>query len=320
MRFYELNCLNSARDFSPKGHEIAGDEAEKVISKQIKSATNGLSFIYNGKRVPRPDSAGRYEIDIILLTRQHLYVLEVKSYSGSLSKVGSNWIQTRRNGEQVEHEDNLYKNQLKLEALNHYLRNFKIPDGYIQQRVLFYKDLILSPEIARDPRVVTHDQIKSFVPKVSLFKRVEDQFFAALIHFLVSEEEKQSARESVMTKRINSDVCRSIGEKIDMLRTWDEICLKGGRIIRGDAYCLYIEGKEYEIRNIEASTGFSCKWTRNKLFGFIKSLRGKPLGFVNSKHRKHELTPSKDKIKMHRVGRPKPEYIYLREVEWFCKG
>lgn len=320
MSFDELKNLKSARSFDPLGHEIAGDEAENHIARKLKSIAKGTSFIFKGKRVPRTDSNGRYEIDIIFLTQHHLYVLEVKNYSGKLVKDGENWVQTRRNGEELVYEDIIRKNQLKLNALAHYLKDQNLPTDFIQQRVLFFNDLELAPEIANDDQVITYNQIQSFIPKKSLFKRVEEQFFTALIYFLVKEEEIQSARESVLSKRISSESCKKVGENIDSLRTWDEICLRGGRVMRGDAYTLHINNEEHSLRDIESKSGFSCIWTRNSLIGFYKALKGKPLGSIKSRHKKIDLTPSTDKVKFHRVGALNPEYVYLREIEWFCKG
>ena len=320
MSFQEFRSLKEAQLSPPQGHELAGDEAENQIAKYLQSASQGRVHIFKGKRVPRFDSRGRYEIDIILLTQKHLYVLEIKNFTGSLVKAGETWVQVRRSGEQVTHEDSIHKNQLKLEAISRFLSNFVLPKDFIQQRVLFYKELTLSPEIKGDSRVVTSNQIESFLPKKSLFKRAEEQFLSALIHFLVKEEEKQAAREAVLENQITENKLESVGKSIRELRTWDEVCLFGGQIIRGDAYSLHVEGKRYPLQYLEASTGFSCKWSRSRLVGFYKAIKGKPLGTLKTQHRSVNLVPSEEKLQIHRVGQPKPEYIYLKDIEWFTKG
>lgn len=320
MDINELNILLNSKPNQPLGHEVAGDIAEIAVSESLKMNSDKSFKIFQSKRVPKPNFQGRYEIDIILLTPQHLYVLEVKNFTGSLISEGNIWKQVKTDGEVITFKNLLTHNEKKLEALKHYLTtNIDIPTNFFQQRVIFFNDINLDTKISSDPRVLTYQQLSSIAPKSSLSKKISNGFLSLLVQFLISEDDKQTANDGLFNAKVSDEILISLSNKIDQLRTWDEIGLYGGRILRGDAKTLILD-EEYPLSNLTSETGFYCQWTRKRSSALFKALRNKPLGYLDSKHRLIALKPSKDKIIMHVVGNSMDTEIYLKDVEWFCKG
>lgn len=322
MSFKELKLLRTATKHLPQGHEVAGAAAEEAIKQQLKKSARSGTRIFQGKRVPRSNGQGRYEIDLILVTSRYLYILEVKNFSGSLQDHGTEWIQTKRNGATVSHQNIVEHNQNKLEALKSHLSSsdIDIPDGYIQQRVLFYNNLKLAQSIEQDPRVVTHQQIQSFLPKRSILKGMEDKFFAALITFLVDEERRQDARSSLLNHKLAKSAVKSINQAVGELRTWDCVGLYGGRVLTGDAKQLFVDNDNHSLRNTPTHEGFSTQWTRSRLLGFCKALSRKSLGKMRTRHRKISLNAETDRLRFRPAGSKNDIDIYLRELDWFSKG
>ena len=48
---------------------------------------------------------GRYEIDLVVLTRKQISAIEIKNWSGSVTSDGENWIQTRMDASKIVHSD-----------------------------------------------------------------------------------------------------------------------------------------------------------------------------------------------------------------------
>lgn len=326
MNFTQLKHVFSATRHEPLPHEVAGHVAEEEIQKILSGTLTSDSYLFNGRRVPVGHGQnGRYEIDLLLLTPRHLYVLEIKNYSGQLMQNSrGGWTQIKRDQSYIDHDNIVEKNQKKLNSLRAYLKKFGIddlPDGFVQQRVLFYNPkLIVCEKIKTDPSVVTADKLYEFLTAKDLRDGIANTLFAALIRVVVAEEERQDALNAMLGHKVSLDNLAEIANAVKVLRTFDRVGLYGGRILTGDVKHLIYDGEIHNLRSIGTGVGFTCRWTRGRVLGFISAYRKVPLGFIQTQSGEKPLNPLQDKILIRSAGGEEDSEFDLSEVEWFVKG
>ena len=146
----------------------AGRNAEKSLQSMFDAKLFfKKSCIFHSKRVPYQsgDRRGRYEIDLIVLTQKQICAIEIKNWSGSVRRDGNHWVQTKRNGNEVVHEDPIEKNRKKLDVLCNYLEKCgcRLPNTRVSKVIQWNSGLVVDSKIANDPDLIRHFQLEKFL-------------------------------------------------------------------------------------------------------------------------------------------------------------
>lgn len=252
----------------------AGRDGEDFLQSLLKKHFND-SFLkkerakfYSGKRIPRNDSSGKYEADLIVLTQRFIYLIEIKNWSGTLvpfnvypgyQRQGIRakskkelqelsdddlWLQVKRyyakggveQTEYVLHEDMLKLNAKKRETLVEYLKNsgIKIDERKIIHKVVFVNQKFEIQENMKNENLITYSEILHFIQSTGRSSLVEG-VIKGLISLLVSQENARVISE-IWYRSLDPKTFDDLDKCISSLRTWDYVKLNGGRILAGDCY------------------------------------------------------------------------------------
>jgi hypothetical protein len=244
----EIKDVTGPREvFRERSAKEAGDNAEKAVHRLVQTHPNFEGArIFDNKRVPLRDTDGKKskkskkgEIDILIVTEQRIYVLEVKDWSGRLEVDGDHWLYTPRSQEaeprETEPRENwIEKNRVKAQALVEYLRGHGLPvsPDIVTSRILFMNDKIdMVDEIARHPDVIVRHQLESYFAKQPSRYSLAERVMASLIRWLFDKDHEALAHG---TASWSQGDFRAACEHIATLRTFDKVVLCGGRQLPGD--------------------------------------------------------------------------------------
>jgi Holliday junction resolvase-like predicted endonuclease len=300
----------------------AGRNAEQflhgIITTNLKYKD---SYCFVEKRVPSKKENRRFEIDLIVLTKKQLHVLEVKNWSGKLYPEGDSWIQEKRDGRKIVHPNLTTYQAKKTQVLIEYLKKFNIniDSSYIRQKVLFINpNLHIDPTIISNPDVIPRDKLDKYLKSqkgTSLFENI----LHSLIEICLDSEKSKIILEGLFNSMPSKEVNKARSALSD-LRTWDRIKLNGGKILKGDAHYLLIDNRKIDLINLSPEEKISFNWQRNRFVSLINVVLDKPFGEAKVLNQTYKLNPKFDKIRFHTVGKEKPTNIPLKCVDWFVRG
>ena len=300
----------------------AGRNAERflhgIITTNLKYKD---SYCFSGKRVKSKKEGRRFEIDLIVLTKKQLHVLEVKNWSGQLYMDGDSWIQEKRDGRIIVHPNLTTYQAKKTQVLIEYLKKFNIniDSSYIRQKVLFINpNLHIDPTIISNPDVIPRDKLDNYLKSQKGTSLFENMLYS-LIEICLDSEKSKIILEEVFKSMQSSEVNKA-KSALSELRTWDRIKLNGGKILNGDAYYLLINNRKIYLQNLPPEEKILFNWKRNRFIGLINVVLDKPWGETKVLNRTYQLNPKFDKIRFHSVGDEKPTSISLKCVDWFVRG
>ncbi|MEZ9552738.1 nuclease-related domain-containing protein [Vibrio breoganii] len=318
MSIKDWKTLNNIKPQQELGHIEAGRDAEEYFLNLVESHFNHDSVdAFVGKRVPKP-GRGRYEIDIILLSGKKLYLIEIKNWSGTLSSEQGEWVQTKRNGEQIRHKDICQLNQKKLEAIQAYFnkRGVAVPKGFAAHKTVFMNQNLafLGNEISGDDSVIRRQDLGSFLnsQKGAGFGRA---LVFALIDFIFGKQKQVKHAEALPAKTL-----LSMKQHLRELRTWDELEMYGGRVLTGDAIELVVDGRTYDLRDKESGQGLVFHWNRKRFASLVYTFIGEPLGYVQTQDSKIPLRCEDDYVLFHNAGSRQPEQVRVASLCSLTKG
>ena len=95
--------------FEEDGKIFAARRSERA-AKRLVSLHHSTNFghIFSNTRVPRDPTAsamGRYELDLLVITPRRVVNLEIKNWSGKLRVQRDQWVQQRRDGSELAHDN-----------------------------------------------------------------------------------------------------------------------------------------------------------------------------------------------------------------------
>jgi Holliday junction resolvase-like predicted endonuclease len=279
------------------------------------------AYAFVSKRIPSKDGSRRYEIDLIIVTKKQIHVIEVKNWSGSLKESGQSWIQTKRDGRVINHQKMTDLNSTKSHALQSFLRskNVSIESSFFITKIVFVnKRLRIDPVIENDPRIVTYNDLDKYMNQ-----QKGTSFGERLIHSIIEHTFTVSKRTRILKKKFSSmtqDQFEQIRKELESLRSWDKLLLFGGKILTGDA--LYISHDQGRLNLKDQYSGYSVKfkWTRNKGMNLIKAIGGSSLGTAKTPNGRIPLNAVSNYIKFHPAGQVKPSNFRLIRVENLILG
>lgn len=302
---------------------LAGRKAEGFLHQLVRSnlkCKDAHCFI--GKRIPSLRDRRRYEIDLIVLTKKQLHVIEVKNWSGELFTRNSQWVQRKRNGEEIEHPDLAQYNARKMQALTQYLQDHgvAVPPGFIRQTVLFmHPGLRMSSEIATHPHVIPRAMLDAYL-KSQRGSSMAERMLHSVVEACLNMENSKVVLEGLFSA-LHSSQLKSAVAALSELRTWDRVCFYGGRVEQGDMIGLTINGEYIDLKALSAGEGMDFRWVRGKLWSLVWALLTKwPMGLV--KYQGKTMLPDidTDSIHFHRVGDTEPVTIGLAWLSWLRRG
>jgi hypothetical protein len=308
----------------PENPEVeAGRLAEEFLKELVDSNLkfkNGYAFL--GKRIPSARHSRRFEVDLIVLTRKHIHVLEVKNWSGELYTEGRFWIQTRRNGTEVEHPSLTSHNHEKKEALISFLKTqgISIDPAIISQKIIFmnHRLRILSQSIIDNPNVIQAHELDRYLATQRGTSGAE-RFVHSVIELLLDKEKSGIVLGGLFKSMHGQDFKAAIAA-LRSLETWDQLRLYGGKTLVGDGLQLITQEGTVDLKALPNGGKFRLKWLRSKVMGLLLCGFGSvPIGKLHLPGDKILLTPD-DQIKFHLAMEERPSFIPAREVDQFIRG
>ncbi|NIY98384.1 NERD domain-containing protein, partial [Salipiger sp. HF18] len=290
---------------------VAGRDAELALRSMVSSHLSWKSAsIFHSKRVPansRSPRRGRYEVDLIVLSQKQISAIEIKNWSGSVRILGSSWIQERRNGKEVIHDDPLDKNQKKLESLCAFLeaKNIRVPKARISRVILWNRNVSIPSAVARRDEIVMHHELERFLShqKASGFG---ERFLMSVLELCLEQEASQIAADgffSAIPVRDYDAATRAISQ----LESFDKLELYGGKVLSGDLLELRVNGQSIPLKDLPSGGIVRVECIRSKLISFFAAVFGsRPMIWLSEPFGSVPASP-RDRVLFHPAGQEKPE-------------
>lgn len=233
-RLEQANQAANPQEHLEEEHVKAGRNAEVsfVSDLRLKSGLD-KSNLFCCLRIPDRYKARKREIDVVVLTADGIFCIEVKYWSGTItrSEDGSKWIQTRTKQiatnsfttNQIEHKNSATETEAKARLLRDYLirKEVYVAENLFHSRVVFCNgNAELDEQIANNSVVVK--------PSADHDKFIES-FSRGLFQSL-----SESVVPSWISGKLSYSQMHQIRNVLSTTGTWDIIHLNGGRQLYGD--------------------------------------------------------------------------------------
>ncbi|GMV93180.1 MAG: hypothetical protein AMXMBFR82_29580 [Candidatus Hydrogenedentota bacterium] len=300
---------------------IGGRNAELFLQRMVKNNLRFKSaYFFHSKRVPSPAERRRYEIDLIVLTKKQIHIIEVKNLSGAITANADKWIQTKRNGMQVLMESPIVRNDRKMRVLETHLQKcgVDLDSSYFSQRVvLMNPNVNLCRVVAHSPRVIQRHQLDKYL-KRSGGIGFGEQLIHSVIEYCLDTEASDAVLDGMfqsMTSSMQSRIRHSLG----CLETFDKVLLYGGKVLPGDILDFRLSRGPISLAEIQSGEVLSLRWSRNRLLGIANVVLDRPLGILKRGKTSQVVAPG-DSVYFHKVGEKSPMHIDLARVDALIKG
>ncbi|KAG4972793.1 hypothetical protein AAZX31_11G009300 [Glycine max] len=240
--------------------DIEGSDSSALFSVADRLKKLYGANVYVGLRIPDADTASRQSIDMVLLTKQELWVISVKNFSGILTIGGDGcWVCEKPDKHKAErHPDPVEEARKQASILQSYLeqRGVALPEGYISCKVILPNPKLCTvPADGFPSEVITHDQWTRLKPepKSMLSSWVKGAFRSG----------KKDMQESV-NQNLDFVLCSA--------PIWDRVQLKGNKYVLGEF--LEFKGKQEDVealRHIRRSKVGRIIIQKTSMFGLAPS-------------------------------------------------
>lgn len=303
---------------------LAGARGELSLRRVMgRHQASRFGHIFGGKRVPRDPgapAAGRYEIDLVVVTPRQIAIVEVKHWSGTLRLDGDQWVYQRRSGEMQAFGSLVAHNENKVRALQRYLgaSGLTLPHTRFAQMVVFTHPRIdLDERLAAHPNVVTLYELQTSGSRLGRGVSGAEFLMAKLIERCAKPTTADKLTDGFF-EMLTPTATVHIADAVGRLRSWDLIRLHGGRELTGDLLWVRIDGKRFEA--LPSGQKAALHWWRGKLWGLVPLAGWAPFGRLRG-----SLLPAgpigvDDCAYFHEAGRPRPSVIGLRYVDELRTG
>ncbi|MFB3788727.1 MAG: nuclease-related domain-containing protein [bacterium] len=300
----------------------AGREAEQFALELVDTHVRYKNAsCYLGKRLPSKEHGRRFEIDLVVLTPNRIYLFEIKNWSGELKASGADWIQIRRNGEMVQGPNLVDYNQTKVNVVRNFLRSqgIELDRSYFSNRVIFMNPrLQVDPVIVSHPHVITRDRLEGYL-SAQRGNTLAERFARSIIETCLDTETGKALNDRLFHAMPSGDF-QAVQDLFATVRTWDKVGLHGGKVLTGDVLKLTLGGRALNITDFAPGTLLRLSWTRNRIWGLIKALvTSFPLGRLRYPGVKTKVRAD-DQIQFHHAGEETPTEFALGCVNWIIKG
>lgn len=318
-RLDDWHAMMRVRPHTELPEVLAGARGELSLRRVMgRHQSSRFGHIFGGKRVPRDPAqpaAGRYEIDLIVVTPRRIAIIEVKHWSGTLRLDGDHWVYQRRSGE-VQAFDNLVAhNDGKLRALRQHLQaaGLDVPRERFNQLVVFtHPRLDLDGRLAEHPNVVTLYDLQVGGSRFGRGVSGSELLLAKLIERCARPSTASKLTEGLLEMMTPATTAK-IAEIVGQLRTWDVVRLHGGRELIGDL--LWVRAGGRRIDTLAAGRKALLHWWRGKLWGLVPLVGLAPFGRLGGDLLPTTALGMDDCVYFHEPGRPRPSVIALPHVD-----
>ncbi|XP_028331723.1 uncharacterized protein LOC114481254 [Gouania willdenowi] len=206
-------------------------------------------YVYNNLRIPDHHQTAKDDIDIVILSGQGIFCIDVKPWRGTLSDHNHQWhLQVKEKDQNFTNtyieqvEDPLKALMLKMANLCAHLKRNGV---HVRQSLFFPRVIFLSSDCELDEdlrkrrELIFHQQIDDFLQsfKKSYMTWISDSLTPSWISGHLSYRQMETVRE----------VLRKVG-------TWDLLRLHGGEQLKGDYQgCPFIALNRQEVDTLEFS-------------------------------------------------------------------
>lgn len=323
-RLDDWHAMMRVRPHAELPEVLAGARGELSLRRVMgRHQSSRFGHIFGGKRVPRDPAspaAGRYEVDLIVVTPRRIAIIEVKHWSGTLRLDGNQWVYQRRSGEVQAFESLVAHNQNKVLALRHHLQvaGLDVPGERFSQLVVFsHPRLDLDERLAAHPNVVTLYDLQFSGARFGRGVSGRDVLLARLIERCAKPATASKLTEGLLEMMTPAMTAR-IAEVIGQLRTWDVVRLHGGRELIGDLLWVRVDGRRIDA--LPAGCQAALHWWRGKLWGLVPLAGLAPFGRLRGKLLATCSVGVDDCAYFHEAGRPRPSVIALPHVDELRTG
>lgn len=315
--------LIQVRPQSEDPEVLAGRKAEDFLGQIVESNLKRRgAYCFVGKRVPNLEKGCRSEIDLIVLTKKQLHVIEVKNWSGLLTEDNDSWVQHKKDGQQLKFDNLTAHNSSKMNALIDYLQSYgvEIAPQFLSQKVVFINPrLKISQQIANDPNVIPRSRLDQYIQS-----QKGATFSERMLHSVIESCTSAEAGSIILDglfKAMPRKQLKLAVEALSELRSWDLIGLHGGKILQGDARKIYISSQIIDPDPFPQGETITLKWRRGKVKSLLQSyILNFSLGKTRIKKQRFPLNPLEDNIKFHKAGHAEISKIPLKEIDWIKRG
>jgi len=209
----------------------AGRKAEKQVEELLVNLGWMPSYnVFHSLRIPNGMQTGRREIDLVVLTDDTIFCLEVKNWSGTISRCSDNvyWQQKvanhsrRDKGKFIQHICPIRSIKEKTSLLRSHLSRggiFIAESRFVFKVILVNVNGRVCERIATSDAVVTHERLNAFATKFA------KPYSAYLIDPLVPAYFRGQFSYAQMEQ---------IRAVLNLVGTWDVLELHGGKVLHGD--------------------------------------------------------------------------------------
>lgn len=258
------------------GHVTAGLKAEVSFRDMaVDSFSFKEAIIFHSKRVPRQLSSGRksrYEMDFVVLTRKQIAVVEIKDWSGRLRLEGSSWIQERRGGIELTHENAVEKNKAKLDALIEFLisKGIDVPKARFSQVIFWNPNLTVPLAFAERPDVIMRHQVQKLLNNQKGMSWAE-RLMAAILQRACDDENSRLITDGLFSAVPLADFRKAVKE-ISALEGYDKVELYGGRILSGDLLDMKLRGDRTNLKLFPSGAVLGIACSRDKFLSLLAAV------------------------------------------------
>ena len=252
-----------------RGENVAGAIGENLLRSYFQNdLSHKEAHIFLNKRVPSGQAGKRKEIDVLVITRKQIHVIEVKNWSGKICSKGEKWLQIRRNGTEVEHPNLTEYNDEKAKVLRKFFikKGIEIPEEYFSQKVIFVnKNLEIEKKIADNPNIIDLKKIKSYV-KAQKQVSFSEKVMCSIVEFCVGAEKAANLVDTLFQSLTNEKFTRLL-TCVKNMATWDRVVLHGTKKINGDLLKIQTQNQKIRREDLSDVDQIDLTWTRNKWWG-----------------------------------------------------
>lgn len=319
--WHEMMCV---RPHAELPEVLAGARGELSLRRVMgRHQSSRFGHIFGGKRVPRDPTnpaAGRYEIDLIVVTPRRIAIIEVKHWSGTLRLDGAQWVYQRRSGEVRAFDSLVAHNDSKVRALHQHLQatGLDVPRDRFSQVVVFtHPRLDLDERLGAHPNVVTLYDLQVSGSRFGRGVSGSELLLAKLIERCAKPATASKLTDGLLEMMTPATTAK-IAEVIGRLRTWDVVRLHGGRELIGDLLWVRAGGRRTDA--LAAGHTASLHWWRGKLWGLVPLVGLTTFGRLGGNLLPTTAVGMDDCVYFHEVGRPRPSVIALPHVDELRTG
>jgi hypothetical protein len=268
-------------------------------------------------RVPDFEGQRRREFDFIITTPSEVILVELKNWSGRLEVHGDDFVQFRRNGEELNHGPILHDLANKEDTFAGLLESRGCDVPPVRSILLFYKKRL-------DFRAANTQGNTTILTANELFEQLPDAR-KTILEMLWEFLEKllgTSSNRSNNGSKATSAILQTRGV-LDSLGTWDILQLHGGQQLAGDI--LWVQDRDADLSDRDEVSKISVSVSRNYFTAIFGSLAGyRDNCSLEVKPRsgqpwEKEVSLDAD-VYFHAAGSEKPENFPVRRIEQISYG